>query len=196
MPWVRIAVVAAIVGGIVGFLGDAYHIYWNFVLEDDRSAVLDTPLYRAHGIVIAIAYGLSLLALPGIAQAGPRGAKAPLAVGIVLAFIGTVVVAGDYWAESAVTPGVVADEPTLADGDATGLHLAFVIAAFALHALGWLLVAIGAARSGAPKWLATVLAIGAAVAFTPLPGSNLLLFLALALAGGTWLRKAAPHPAP
>ncbi|HJQ92994.1 MAG TPA: hypothetical protein VJ874_01780 [Candidatus Thermoplasmatota archaeon] len=183
-----IAIVAAATAAIVGFLGDAYHLYWGFVLEDDRSDLLETPLYRAHGIAIAAAYGLALLALPGFALRLPKGAMAPLAAGIVVAFVGTVLVAGDYWAESVVTPGVVADSPGLADEDATGLHLMLVILAFALHAIGWLLVAVGAGRSGAPKWLAVLLGIGAVVAFTPLPGSNLLLFAALG-AAAVWMRS-------
>lgn len=189
VPWVALGTSAALVAAVLGVLGDAYHLYWGFGLDADRSDLLEDPLYRAHGIAIAAAYGLSLLLLPALAQGLPKGAKRPLVAGLVLAAIGTVLVAGDYWAESAVTPGVVADQPSLADEDASGLHLATIIAAFAMHAIAWLLVAIGSARGGLPSWMAVLWGLAAVVAFTPLPGSNILLFAMVGVVAG-WLRKA------
>jgi hypothetical protein len=191
--WGRLAVGAALVGAVLGMLGDAYHLYWAFLTDLDRSELLDTAAYRAHGVLVAAGYALLLLALPGLVLHAPRAWRQPGWAGVALAFVGTTMVAGDYWAESVVTPGVLAGSPALADADASGLHLALVVLGFALHAAGWLLVAIGAGRSGLPRWLAVGLGAGAVLAFPPIPGSNLVLF-AMVGAAGWWLKGALAAP--
>lgn len=190
--WLLVAAWSAGVSAIVGLIGDSYHLYWAFLADAERSELLGSPLYRAHGVLIAAAYGLALLFLPGFTMRLAPAIRQPVWVGLVLSFLGTTFVAGDYWAESVVTPGVVAAQPTLADASAGGLHLAFVVAGFGLHAIGWLLIAIGSWRSGAPKRLCTFLGLAAVVSFTPLPGSNMFFFASMG-AFALWLGASRQH---
>jgi hypothetical protein len=190
-----VAIAPALLAALLGILGDAYHLYWAFVADAERSQILDTLPYRAHGVLIAAGYALALLALPGLVTSLPRGPRRPILVGVWIAFLGTTFVAGDYWAESVVTPGVVASQPQLADADASGLHLALLIVGFGLHAIGWLLIGVGALRGGCSKAVAIVVIVGAVYAFTPLPGSNLLLFASIG-AWSLWLHARARDPRP
>lgn len=174
----RVIVTLAILGSLLGVLGDAYHLVWEFSDLGERSEILGTPLYRAHGVLIGIGYGLLLSAVVGLVAERGRGRLAR--TGLVVALVGTPFVVGDYWAESIVTPAVVATQPSLADADAVGLHLAALVAVFGVFALGWLLLAIAAYRERwVPRPLAAVAAAGAAIAFTPLAGSNVLLMVAI-----------------
>lgn len=193
-PLARWAPALLLVGGIVGVVGDAYHLYWDYGDLGERSDLLATLPYRAHGALIGLGYGLALAGLAGLALRWRERLPGLGWLGALLAFVGTPFVVGDYWAESVVTPALVASAPTLADADAAGAHLAFVIAAFALFALGWLLVAIAAFRAKlAPRGLAVALGIGAVIAFTPFAGSNLILLLSLAAVGASARAIASPQ---
>lgn len=173
-PLEALAAPVAIGAGALVVLGDLYHPLWDALDWGERSELLTDPLYRAHGLAIAVGLALALFALAGLALRQRFGTLGW--IGVVVAFVGTTLVAGDYWAESVVTPGVVAASPLLADADASGGHLATVIVAFALYAVGWLLVGIATWRAKAlPRWVAALVMVGAVIGFTPFAGSNLLL---------------------
>lgn len=185
-PLARWAPLLLLVGGVLGFVGDSYHLYWDFGDLGERSEILATLPYRAHGVLIGVGYGLALAGLAGLLLRRRESVPMTGWLGAVVAFVGTPFVVGDYWAESVVTPGVVATSPALADADASGAHLALVVAAFAVFAIGWLLVGVGLLRGKiAPRVIAIVMIVGAVIAFTPFAGSNLILMGSIAALGAT-----------
>lgn len=176
---------AAVVGGLLGVAGDAYHL---FVL-DDRPTQAATLGYRLHGFALMCGLVLLVLAAPALA----RGAGRLLRVALPVLTLGTALVVGDIWAETVVSPGVVGDSVALLGEDIGGFHLAAVIAAYLLFAVGWLLYAMDALRGRwCPRPIALLLAIGAVLAFLPIGGSYVLLSLGMLGVGLT--SRDAPSP--
>lgn len=174
--------VAAPVAGLGAALvlaGDAYHL---FVL-DDRPTQAGSAAYTAHGLGIMLGLLLLLLAALSVARASrTSGAGLPLLV------VGTALVVGDVWAEVVVLPGVVTGKaaPLLGE-DIGGTHLALVVAAYALFALGWVLYALSMrAVVGAAAWL---LVVGGVIAFLPVGGSYVALALGAAVVVGLAARQ-------
>jgi hypothetical protein len=151
--------------------GDVYHL---FVL-DDRPTQAGSALYTAHGV--ALMAGLLLLVLAALSVA-VRGALAHVALSTVV--VGTALVVGDIWAEVVVLPGVVQEKsPALLGEDIGGLHLAMVVIAFALFALGWVLFAVSMRTIAGPiTWL---LVVGGMIGFLPVGGSYVVLAIGAAL---------------
>ena len=175
---VRLGGIAALVAAPLGILGDLYHFFM-----DDRSRVLGDAFFKAHGLLLMTAFLLLIIALPAFLFYR-RDILSPLGrIALPLGLIGTTLVLGDIWAETVVVPGIVASQPQLVEEDISGYHLAAVIAAFAIFALGWLLVGITSFRArNFPRPALIVLCIGAVVAFLPLPGVYILL-----LVGAAWM---------
>jgi len=170
-------------GAVLVLAGDVYHL---FVL-DDRPTQAGSALYTAHGIAIMV--GLLLLVLAASSVAAP-GRLTHLALSTVV--IGTALVVGDIWAEVVVLPGVVQDSaPALLGDDISGQHLAMVIVAFALFAIGWILFALSMRSSAGPvTWL---LVVGGVIAFLPVGGSYVVLAVAAALVVARAARRDAPR---
>ena len=167
---------AAVVGAALGVAGDAYHL---FVL-DDRPTQAATLGYRLHGFALMLGLILLVLAAPGLAVGVSRLLRAALP----MLTLGTALVVGDIWAETVVSPGVVGDSTALLAADIGGFHLAAVIAAYLLFAVGWLLYAVdGLRRRWCPRPTALVLAVGAVLAFLPIGGSYVLLSVGMGMVG-------------
>ncbi len=162
---------AAVLGALLVLAGDAYHL---FVL-DDRPTQAGTAAYSAHGVALMLGLLLLLLAALSVARPG-RLARVALPVMVV----GTALVVGDIWAEVVVLPGVVTGGAgTLLGDDIGGPHLALVIVAYALFAIGWVLFALSMRRVAGPvTW---VLVVGGVIAFLPVGGSYVTLAVAAAL---------------
>jgi hypothetical protein len=166
-----LAAPVAVLGAVLVLAGDVYHL---FVL-DDRPTQAGSALYTGHGIAIML--GLLLLVLAALSVAS-RGRLAHVALSTMV--IGTALVVGDIWAEVVVLPGVMqATAPELLGEDIGGQHLAMVIAAFALFAVGWVLFALSMrAVAGPISWL---LVVGGVIAFLPVGGSYVVLAIGAAL---------------
>ena len=162
---------AAVLGALLVLAGDAYHL---FVL-DDRPTQAGTAAYSAHGVALMLGLLLLLLAALSVARPG-RLARVALPAMVV----GTALVVGDIWAEVVVLPGVVTGGARdLLGDDISGQHLALVIVAFALFAIGWVLFALSMRRVAGPvTW---VLVAGGVIAFLPVGGSYVTLAVAAAL---------------
>ena len=167
----RLAAPAAVLGAVLVLAGDAYHL---FVLDDRPTQAGSVP-YTGHGVAIMV--GLLLLALAALSVA-VSGALAH--VGLCTLLIGTALVVGDIWAEVVVLPGVVQDTaPALLGDDISGQHLAMVVVAFAVFAVGWLLYALSMRVVAGP--VAWLLVAGAVIAFLPVGGSYVVLAVGAAL---------------
>jgi hypothetical protein len=168
---IRAAAPAALVGAALGIPADVYH----FAI-DSREAEAGTLLFKLHGLLLVVAFALSIVALAGMALRLENRLGRAGAAGVVIAYAGTLLVLVNVGTEAfafGLAPGALSDP--------TGYALAVIVASFALFSIGWLLVGLAVARSGLGSTVAaSVLCCGALVGFTPLPGAYILLLAGLA----------------
>jgi hypothetical protein len=164
----------------------------------------------ADSVVHSLKYGLALfalylllLSLTGLylRQAGAAG-KLGLA-GYLVAFLGTLLLAGDWWFETFIVPRLAAVAPDVMTGAITGSMAAGAGATFGLFALGWALFGVASFRAGVyPRPAAALLIIGGVVGI--LAGSTpyqIPLAIAVGWIGISLMRSEqtailAPVPAP
>jgi hypothetical protein len=91
-------------------------------------------------------------------------------IGFVLAFFGTVLVAGDFYANTFVTPLVAQEVPEFLDNPLSGFLQVWLPFDFTLLALSWLLLAVATVRARVyPRAAAWFLLASVLVALIPLP---------------------------
>ena len=162
----------------------------------------------ADSIVHTLKYGLALfalyvllLSLTGLylRQAGAAG-KLGLA-GYLIAFLGTLLLAGDWWFESFIAPRLAAVAPEVMTGAITGSMAVGAGATFGLFALGWTVFGIATFRANVyPRLAAALLIVGGLVGI--LAGSTpyqIPLALAVGWIGFSLTRSEQtpePEPAP
>ena len=112
------------------------------------------------------AFVLLLLGLVGLyarqsVEAGTLGL-----IGFLVAFLGTTLVAGDWWYEGLVVPWLADVAPQVVEGGAAGSVLAGGITGFSLFALGWVLFGIASFRARVfPRWAAIVVIVRGVLGF-------------------------------
>jgi hypothetical protein len=125
----------------------------------------------ADNVLHSVKYALALIAtisllfaLTGLYLRQADAAGRLGLVGYVVAFVGTVLVAGDWWFESFVVPQIAAVAPQVMTG-AIGASMAVGAAAtFVLFSLGWTIFGIATYRANVyPRPAAILLTIGAVV---------------------------------
>ena len=145
------------------------------------SQLLNEALHLTHhdDAATTLKYALALLAqyvlLLALTGLYPRQATAVGTLGLVgylVAFLGTLLVAGDWWYEAFVGPGIAIHAPQLADMPYDGSLVAGAIATIGSFSLGWILFGIATLRGhlfpAAPAILVIIGgAVGALVLWTP-----------------------------
>jgi hypothetical protein len=115
------------------------------------------------GLALLALYAL-LLALTGLylRQADAAG-KLGLA-GYLIAFLGTLLIAGDWWFESFIAPQIAAVAPEVMSGAITGSMAVGAAARFGLFAVGWTTFGIATFRADVfPRPAAALLILGGLV---------------------------------
>ena len=101
-------------------------------------------------------------------------------VGFVVAFFGTALVVGDFYANTFVTPMVALGDPAFLDNPLSVVLQAWLPFSFGLVALSWLMFAVATLRAcvypRGPSWL---LLVGAVVAWVPIPLAKLPFYTAV-----------------
>ena len=125
----------------------------------------------ANSPVHTLKYGLALfamyalvLALTGLylRQADAAG-KVGLA-GYLIAFLGTLLIAGDWWFESFIAPQIAAVAPEVMSGAITGSMAVGAAATFGLFAVGWTTFGVATFRANEfPRPAAALLIVGGLV---------------------------------
>ena len=116
-----------------------------------------------YGLALFAMYAL-LLALTGLylRQANAAG-KLGLA-GYLIAFLGTLLIAGDWWFESFIAPQIAAVAPEVMSGAITGSMAVGAAATFGLFAAGWTVFGIATFRANVfPRPAAGLLIFGGLV---------------------------------
>jgi hypothetical protein len=171
---VRTARRAALTAAVVGIPADAFH----FTMSEGRAAASQSLAFRAHGLALLSAFTLTLVALAALVlvQQGRAGRLGTL--GAALGLFGTTFVIGDLAKEAFGLPLA-----PVALSDPQGYYLLVVVASFLALAAGWTLTALALRRAGVLSGPATgLLVVGALLAVPPMPGSYVLLLIAVAVA--------------
>jgi hypothetical protein len=104
--------------------------------------------------------------------------------GFVIAFCGTVMAVGAFWADAFVAPSLARETASLLEGRPPRALAAGFTLSYGSVTLGWLLFALAALRTGFYRRLAAVLLIvGAALTWLPLPLSGVPFGVAVAWMG-------------
>lgn len=105
-------------------------------------------------------------------------------IGFLLAFFGTVLVEGDFYANTLVTPLVAKAAPAFLDNPLSGFLQVWLPFDFTLLAFSWLLLAATTVRARVyPRAASWLLLVGALVALVPVPLANLPFEATLAWLG-------------
>ena len=135
-----------------------------------------------NGEVRVVAFFLLLLGLVGLYARQSEEAGTLGLVGFLLAFLGTMLIAGDLWFEAFAVPYLAEVSPRLAETSPTGLLLAGAAASFASFGVGWLLFGIASFRARVfPRVAAVLIILGALVGFPSPLFPPKLVVLALAV---------------
>jgi hypothetical protein len=125
----------------------------------------------ADNVLHSVKYGIALIstiallfALTGLYLRQADAAGTLGIIGYVVAFTGTVLVAGDWWFESFIAPQIAAVAPQVMTGAITGSMAVGAGATFILFALGWTIFGIASFRANVyPRPAAALMIIGGAV---------------------------------
>ena len=164
----------------------------------------------ADSVVHSLKYGfalfalyLLLLSLTGLYLRQAESAGKLGLVGYLVAFLGTLLVAGDWWFESFIAPRLAAVAPEVMTGAITGSMAVGAGATFGLFALGWTLFGVATFRAGVyPRPAAALLIIGGVVGIlagsTPyqIPLAIAVGWIGFALTRSEQSQTLAPVPAP
>src|SRR5215208_1416950 len=146
----------------------------------DFSTTATTGAYVLYSVLIMITGVLLPLGLVGL-YARQLEASGPLGlVGFVVAFVGTVLVAGFFWSSAFVAPILAVEAPQLLDvRSLPGFFRSFIV-----FGLGWLLFGVATLRAGIyPRAPAVLLIVGSVLIVVRLPLTSIVLDAAVAWMG-------------
>ena len=120
-----------------------------------------TPAYTLTYVVALLGMGALLLALTAIHTRESAALGTLGLIGYVTAFLGTVMVAGDWWFEAFAIPMIATEAPEVLDLPASGSVLVGAIVTLGLYTVGWTLFGLAAFRARAfPRAAALLLLAG------------------------------------
>lgn len=174
---IRWSGLAAIAGGVSLVVAEFVSLTF-FGYDFSRTATTGT--YALYSLLIMIAGLLLPLGLVGL-YAEQSEASGPLGlVGFVVAFVGTVLVAGFFWTSAFIAPLLAVEAPELlAVRSLPGFFRSFVV-----FGLGWLLFGLATLRGGVyPRAAGVLLIVGAVLSVVRLPLTSVVLGAAVAWMG-------------
>ncbi len=177
---------AALLSGALLLVSDVLEF---FVLDLGYfGATPDSGIYVVVAGLFLLATLLASLGLVGL-YAGQVEASGSIGLlGFLLAYAGTVLVSGVFWAQALFVPLLTeaAPESLYYEGTARWLDFGFV-GSFSLFALGWLLFGVATLRARIyPRWAAVLLMVGVVLVVLRLPVTSAVFDTALAWLG-FWL---------
>jgi hypothetical protein len=116
-----------------------------------------------YGLALFAVYAL-LLSLTGLYLRQADAARKLGLAGYLIAFLGTLLIAGDWWFESFIAPRIAAVAPEVMSGAITGSMAVGAAATFGLFAVGWIVFGIATFRANVfPRPAAGLLIVGGLV---------------------------------
>jgi hypothetical protein len=186
-------VVAAAMFAIAEML--AFTIFVKAGAAYDLKQIAQTGTFFVQSLLTLFAGALLLGGMVGLYIWQSEAAGKLGLVGFVLAFFGTVLVEGDFYTNTFVTPLVAREAPSFLDNPLSGFLQVWLPFDFTLLGLSWLMLAVATVRAHvyprAASWfvLASVL-----VALVPFPLVNIPFDVALVWLGLGLLRMPTAEP--
>ena len=150
----------------------------------DLTKIAQTDAFFFQSLLTLLAGTLLLGGLVGLYLRQSESAGRLGLVGFVLAFFGTTIVVGDFFANTFVTPMVAREAPAFLDNPLSGILQVWLPFSFVLLAISWLLFAFATLRARAyPRGASWLLLAATLLALIPIPLTNLPFYAAVALAG-------------
>lgn len=175
---VRWSGLAALVGGVLFVVAELLGLPTLNV--ESFSETVTTTSYAIQQLAYLLGVALVLLGLCGLYVRQSEATGVLGLIGFLIAFLGTVLIAGFMWASAFIAPALATEAPEFLDaGPPPGLIPTFII-----FAVGWLLFGIATLRGRVfPRASAIALIVGAVVTFLPLPFTTLVFDVAVAWLG-------------
>jgi hypothetical protein len=175
---VRLGGLAAIAGGALFVAAELLGL--PTLNEETFSETVTTTSYAVQQLLFLLGVVFVLLGLVGLYVRQSEAAGALGLVGFLVAFAGTVLVAGFIWASAFIAPALADTAPHVLDGGPPPGILPSII----VFGLGWLLFGVATLRAGVfPRAAAILLVVGAVVTVLPLPFTTLVLDVAVSWLG-------------
>jgi hypothetical protein len=119
------------------------------------------PAYTLTYTVALLGMGSLLLAVTAIYTRESAALGKVGLIGYLTAFLGTLMVAGDWWFEAFVVPVIATAAPAVLDLPISGSVLVGAIATVGLYTMGWTLFGLAVLRAGiVPRPAAVLLLVG------------------------------------
>ena len=174
---------AAVAGAALFLIADAWTLVEEYIIGGPErlseqamttSWTFVSVMFLARGILLMI--GLVALYARQAEAAGVLGL-----VGFLLTFVLMAMIVGAMWTFTFVAPSAAIEAPAFLDNEnPSGPLMVGFMLSFMIFPLGWLLFGIATFRARVfPKLAGGLLAVGALVAFAPLPAATLLLDIAV-----------------
>jgi hypothetical protein len=158
----------------------------------DLTKIAQTGAFFLQSVLTLLAGALLLGGMVGLYVRQREAAGKLGLVGFVLAFFGTVLVEGDFYANTFVTPLLAQEAPSFLDNPLAGFLQVWLPFDFTLLALSWLLLAVATVRAREyPRAASWFLLASALVALVPFPLVNIPFDAALVWLGLVLLRAPA-----
>ncbi len=167
---------------------------------DDHVATSTDPVFQIGGVLYLAGFCALMIALVGAYGWGLHKAGRLGVAAIVLAIVGTMLLAGDLWFETFAVPWLADEAPASLDTDPTPLLAAGAISSYLAFAVGWALFGIASLRARVfPTAICVALVIGGLIGFRALLSpTGIPLGLAVGWLGVWMMRalKTATQPVP
>ncbi len=159
------------------------------VVDGDPARRARSALGEVNSLVTLLAVYLLLVGLVGL-YARQAAASGTLGlVGLLVAVLGTMLLAGYWWWEAFAVPYAAQQAPALVTATPTGRLLAGAVVSFGVFALGWVLFGVASVRARVfPRDAAILVIVGGmiGVLIAVVPGAGVPLAVAVAWMG-MWL---------
>jgi hypothetical protein len=173
----------------------AFSIFLREEDVNDLRAFATSNAFIVQSLLTLFAGTLLLGGLVGLYVRQSEAAGKLGLVAFLLAFLGTALVTGDFYANTVVTPMVAMEVPAFLDNPLSSFLQAWLPFSFGILALSWLLFGVTTVRTRVyPRGASWLLLIGAVVALAPLPLDNLPFDAALAWLGLALLKERETPP--
>lgn len=183
----RVSGLAAVVAGVTFIIAE---LLTPFVAPNLSEAyrnvgtVALTDAFFAQSLLTLFAGAALLGGLVGLYARQSRSAGSLGTVGFLLAFFGTVLVTGDFYANTFITPLLALGNYEFLGGPLAGVLKLWFPMEFGFLAAAWLLFALATVRARVyPRGASWLLLVGALVALLPLPYVNIVFDAAIAWLG-------------
>jgi hypothetical protein len=167
----------------------AFAIFVKAGAAYDLKQIAHTGTFFLQSLLTLFAGALLLGGMVGLYVRQSQAAGKLGLVGFVLAFFGTVLVEGDFYANTFVTPLVARAAPAFLDNPLSGFLQVWLPFDFTLLGLSWFMLAVATVRAHVyPRAASWFLLASALVALVPFPLFNIPLDAALGWLGLVLLR--------